>query len=402
MTTTQPHAAAARLRASFAPVWLQCHAAATERAGEPDIGNDMTAEGSLGHRAMEFLLQNKEPNPLALAAEFGVLSETAEALIHAGKLSSAFVLHRDWEQVFEVALNLELGEGLPPLTGHIDRLAVSPDGRAAHIDDYKFGWADYPDPADNYQMWCYAVLAAELDFLRDRLERVYVQIHYPRQHRRTKPAVFERADLKELREAIIQAARECLGPRPSYRTGPHCERCEARFRCQALNRALSRELIIVNGADAPAQRPASLLEMTPEQAGQAVAVAKQMEDFAAEILKQAKVRVDKTGPIFLPDGSRLERVETKKTQIDLSKPGALDVLIEACGAERVLEGVKLSKTHTESAVREAFLQSRGQSRFAPGQRDSVLGGVFDRLKQAGALVETPSRSYEIKKGKSSQ
>lgn len=386
---------AANVRASAANIWLRCPAAPAEQAGEPNVGNDATAEGSAGHKAMELLRNGEDPSPAALAVEFGVSERVAEELVDAARQANASVAHPDWEQILEGAFKLELGDDLPPITGHIDRLAISPDVRGLRIDDYKFGWAQYPAPEDNFQMWLYALQVAEA---YPDAERVTVQIRYPRQRTESEPHAFDRETLGAIRQPVIEGARRCYKPDPPYRTGPHCKWCAANLRCAANTRPLIADLVPANGADVPAVRePRSLMAMTPEEAGQALDLGKRMEAFAKAIVEQAKTRVDKLGAIPMPDGTRWGKTEGTESSVSLEAPGALDILIETCGVKNVLKGLSISKSKATNAARAGHLERTGKSRYGKGEPAQVNGALFSRLRKVGALIEKPKSKYETQK-----
>lgn len=213
------------IRASSMPLAIKCPASqilsdAPRLIADPDI----TALGSASHKAQEFRHQGK-PVPFDdLATAYGVDVGELKALYWA--------VARLWDCYFATidmggARYTEIELNHLDLTGHVDLLAVSGDGKTAYLFDYKFGWRDSDH---TQQLLTYAYLACK-NF--PQVERVYAAIIWAR-HGEVEGHWYTPEALELWHEQTHKRLAES-----GYNPGRHCGDCPRFLECPAAREQLA-------------------------------------------------------------------------------------------------------------------------------------------------------------------
>lgn len=122
-------------------------------------------------------------------------------------------------------------------TGTADVLGVL-DGGLGHnvavICDWKFGYSDQGEAADNLQLLAYAVAAAkELGCASAMAYLVQPRLDESRQ---VTAASYDADALERGRAYVVGIAQSAMNPAAEVRAGTHCQYCRAATRCPALRR----------------------------------------------------------------------------------------------------------------------------------------------------------------------
>lgn len=409
----------AYIRPSAASVWVKCSAAPREVASRTaqlsnpnafSAAGDPAREGQLGHRAIEILLSGGELTESVvrgLCLEFGVSPDEAQWLVNFGKRAikkmpfrsaDASMSPESWRYLLEEPVKAELLPDLPAITGtadylacrRVERISGEPDKYELGIIDWKFGRVEVPPPDRNFQIWCYAVMAAE-SFELGEVVKVTAQIRYPRLGINSRLVEFDAESLAVMRESLATALAKCYAPNPEYRTGSHCENCNAQSTCPAVNKALAmfgEKLEATGGMPVKPVR-----DMTQAEVGKVLGLKRLVTRWASVIEGQIKRYVDEHGPIKLGDGRVYDKKTTTRRAIDLSTPGAWDVLEPMCGSKALLENVKISQTAVKNAAAEKYLADHGKQKFGRGERMKLESELMRALTENEAITETETVRY---------
>jgi hypothetical protein len=301
---------------------LRCPASLVLGASAPPrAGSEATALGSFFHRAVGHALAREPFATETLAAEFGVEMERATILVATARKLARELPFENWQTYIELEMKLSFeapGGELLWMLGHLDRIAVAPDGSALHVDDYKSGYCDCAPPDENSQMWLYLIMAKRW---AEKLHRQGVlpqspsafsgQLHYPRLKSTSQLVKFAGEQLELIYQGVQAYALKALGPSPEYRMGPWCRFCPAKFRCVPNMAAFSEAVRQSQG------RNWVLGESNPiDWIAPAVDLARRMREAGEQLEESSRLAIESQGlnAIRLADGSLYRkhvRSETK-------------------------------------------------------------------------------------------
>lgn len=200
----------------------------------------------------------------------------------------------------------------------------------------------------------------------------------PRPYDRTELETIEAELLVDHRAWVEQARRHAAGEPLDLVTGAHCEHCPAKSACPAWV-APVRALVASPGTSL-AKGP-----LTREEAAALATVLPTARKALAAADAALRAYVAEHGPVLLPDG----RVYGPRVQAWSDKAFATratyQLLADEIGAEDADAAFSCTKGSIEEAIRLAH-EKRGIKRGL----GSTMGRIMAKLKEAGAITETPA------------
>lgn len=269
-------------RPSGSAVWLACPMGLTmqNRYGDRYPAGAAAEEGTAAHWVLEQLFDQRPidsmtaPNGVAITHD--MQNHAASALAYIDSLTGA----GGGKAHSEHKLTLKL-PNTPDIHGTADVIVLPPDGKTAHVIDYKYGYTHVP--ADSPQLKIYGV-AARQAFQR---ETVYLHVIQPRDYT-AKPIrthQFTPIEQNDFCAEVEMAMRLAASRQPVAVPGSHCNRCPGRGQCAAV-----RDWSMVEGhagsdAQLTPEAVAFELHLARRQAELASARVKGLEDEAAHVLR---------------------------------------------------------------------------------------------------------------------
>lgn len=278
---------------------------------------------------------------------------------------------------------------------------VCPPGSTLWLCDWKTGDDSNVSRADrNRQILCAAVLAAKWtgaervmpalcfvepdsmsegrwDMRRQRGAWPGAPLR-PRPYDREELAVIEAELLADHRAWVEQARRADAGEALDLVTGAHCEHCPAKGACPAWVAPV--RALVASPSQSLARGP-----LTREEAASLATVlptARKALD-AADVALRAYVA--EHGPVALPDGRFYGPQVQPWTDKTFATRATYQVLADEIGAEEADVAFSCTKGSIEEAIRVAH-EKRGIKR----ELGSTMGRIMVKLREAGAITETPA------------
>lgn len=280
------------LRASKAGVWVKCSASRRMSEGCADIGDTTVREEgtafawaalmtSLGHMVDT---NTVAPNGVVLTDEMlDAVDEYWDGI-------------KQWPGVPEFELKVHAGSINPMCGGALDVAAFSPSTMILDVGDAKFGRRKV-DVFENYQLLTYVSgMLDRIGVLDDRLITVRMWIYQPRAPGRNgawSKWEVNAADLRAYFNFMKSRAADALDPNAKVTTGPHCNHCNGRVKCEQFRQVAANVLditgeAIANDLDAHAT-DAELVRL----------------DRAVEILEARKTAMSARAEMFARSGVQL-------------------------------------------------------------------------------------------------
>jgi len=370
------------LRASFAPVALECAAATVAPEVEFASGGPEADLGSAVHEVLAGAVRSGGPLPDvgAASAKWGADPEEVYRMARWGWAQWAGTpdlpgLSR-WfpHPVVEEGLRWAHPSGIL-LTGHPDVAAV--DGDEVRVADWKFGFLDL-DAAD--QMRVYALLALHEHPGAARARTVVLRF-------REGAADWRTFGREELGAWFVRAACR-LAQRHLYRAGAWCARCPRKWECPA-KAAKVRQTFAELGVG-----PAAFLARLPSEpaprarvladAYERAKVARQTLDALADLLR---AEVAAAGGA-LADGRGRELRLTLQERRTLDARAALPVLLGHLSHEELYPALTVGKGKVEEAL---------MANEPHGAKGAKVRAVNRELEAAGAFRLQVVEKLELKR-----
>lgn len=228
------------IRASSLPTVSKCPGAALSSITSIDEPNVTGETGTAVHKCLERLVSHGAVNWRMLDSIF--LSsglDQAEVRMLFDKASRMWrTLASDFgSAVTEIATEYQSKDGKVRITGHIDLLSVS--GESCRILDWKTGRKD-----GDYRQQMLAYLSMALLSLPNLLDG-YATIAWIRDEDVEQYHMV----LAEAEEWLEARAAEISGWDGTYHPGEHCQRCNKRYGCHAVNTIIRAHVAWIAGAD---------------------------------------------------------------------------------------------------------------------------------------------------------
>ena len=267
-------------RPSGSAVWLACPMGLTMQNlyGNRYPAGAAAEEGTAAHWVLEETLRNAEslgvtaPNGVAVSDD--MVNHALQAEKYAQGLADA------GEVLSERRLVMKL-PNTPDTVGTADIIVLPPDGKTAHVIDYKYGYTHVP--ADSPQLKIYGI-AARQTFQR---ESVHLHVIQPRDYT-AKPIRthhFTPIEQNDFCAQVTMALRLAASPKPVAIPGSHCNRCPGRGQCAAVREWSMVEEHVGSDAQLSPEAVAAELHLARRQAELAAARVKGLEDEAAHVLR---------------------------------------------------------------------------------------------------------------------
>lgn len=343
------------IRASSMPLAIKCPASqilsdAPRLIADPDI----TALGSASHKAQEFRHQGK-PVPFDdLATAYGVDVGELKALYWA--------VARLWDCYFATidmggARYTEIELNHLDLTGHVDLLAVSGDGKTAYLFDYKFGWRDSDH---TQQLLTYAYLAWK-NF--PQVERVYAAIIWAR-HGEVEGHWYTPEALELWHEQTHKRLAES-----GYNPGRHCGDCPRFLECPAAKAQLFQagEVLIESAQQTELTEVDKFFTILDAQ--------KMLSDYCDKVYSMLRAQLAAVGGKIESDDREVFFLEQSRREIDAKV--ALPVIREKFGSDTADQCCSVSKKSIEEVVRASV---------GRGQKGKAAAAFMAELEERGAVT----------------
>lgn len=336
-------------------------------AGGPDA-----LLGRARHEALSYIPQGIDPPVLELAAKHGVEVDELSIAVAMGR--------RAWDEIGEYFPSPDVERKLESQvcigTADVIQEVIDCDAglQALRIEDWKTGYGTDLHP---YQLKGYAHCAVEeFGWPGNGVVTVF---EVWTSHRQIETTNLDRDDLEAFAANLGQII-ECASSDPDrleYRAGSHCRWCPHRYSCE-VNAAWMREsttaLVAVDHG-----RP-----VTRQILGELYLKAQEVERAIRKFWAVVDVALE-DGPLILPDGRRVERVETEREKI--SAAIAIDTLRDQMTPGEIVEIMgDLPKTR---------LDAWAKAHAGRGKKAALMREIYGALREADAIRSEPYRQRKI-------
>lgn len=266
-----------------------------------------------------------------------------------------------WAMAVEDAYAHDFGDFI--LSGHIDVMAISPDGTEAAINDWKLGYLGQAPADESWQLLGYIVL---VKLAYPSVTKITARLTPPRAFVETEDRIsevtVEGAMLDTLADFLAGKVREALADSWTLSTGPRqCRWCPAKTICPAI-RELAKNMKLKLTPEFLAELPTA----APEEVAALVADAKVIEGAANEAASQLKDMLNRVKSITMKDGTTVT-LHSRNGQYSVRDPhGVYATLTGTFTPEEVAEMIKPRC----AAIREALGKKLGLPMKSKKQRDS--------------------------------
>lgn len=367
-------------------------------AGGPDA-----VLGSARHEALSYIPQGAVPPVEEIAAKYGVDVDELKIAVRFGtdawreKLAVYFptpmVERRVESSVCRGTADLAQVTGFTDLARVTGLIVPGPNGvmtnrqvtgfvsaeaapQSIRVGDWKTGYGTDIHPC---QLKGYAhCLVEEFGFPTNGVVTIFEIWTSHRELRTTNLTELELIEWAGQLAMVVETAEEDPG-RLEYRAGSHCLWCPHRVGCETYERSLRDSVTALVAVDHG--KP-----VTRETLGR-LYLKGQLVDQAMRRFWSAVDLAIEDGPLMLPDGRRVEKVETQREKINAARAvAALDAQLNL--AEDELERLlgDLSKKR---------LGDWAKSVSEKGEKAGLMRKVFGILREADAIRDEPHRQKKI-------
>jgi hypothetical protein len=346
----------------------------------PEAGGPDANLGQARHECLRAIALCLDPETERVAARFGVEKDDLDIAVKFGRQA--------WEEkgIYFPLPNVmtERKAESSICRGTLDLGYVSiedPFGKplAVRVGDWKTGYGTEYHPA---QLKGYAhCLVEEFGFPTNGVVSIFEIWTSHRQIETTNLTELELTEFAGRLRQTIKTAEESPD-RLEYRAGSHCRWCPHRVGCETRQRWLidsTTALVAVDHGQA----------ITRDMLGRLYLKAQEVDRAMRRFWSAVDVALD-DGPLMLPDGRRVEKVETEREKISAARAvDAIDAQLDLDQDERERLLGDLSKKR---------LGEWAKSVSEKGEKAKLMRKVFGILREADAIRTVPHRQKKILEG----
>jgi hypothetical protein len=339
----------------------------SRRMRQKDDSNVFTGVGTIGHKWLELrLVMGEEIADAYLAKQKDAVPDDFSHVLHElwEWLGESGLLMKGAEYLTEQEIEFQAGKCL--ITGHVDLIQVLRS--LGVVIDWKFyndlSWL--PPIEDDLQMWAYALGAS---LLVPELENVVVH-RVACYHLISHKLELDRDTLDLARQALVEETDKIWDNRTTFTPGAQCLTCLMKRACPAY---AAKEAHLDTSEIAP-YKGGELA--SAEDVLNFMVAAQAVEARIEEGRKQARVWVDKHGPLEDPSTKKIWKGWSSKRDTILDAAAALGQLGKRVGSvDLALQAAKTTKSGMEKVLKTEKIKPKERTAF------------MDSLREAGLMVK---------------
>jgi len=326
--------------------------------------------GTAKHEALAYIPQGLAAPTEEIAAKHAVAQDDIDIAVRIGE--------RAWREVGVYMPDAEVERKVisSVCRGTADVASVlMRDGvcQSISLADWKTGWGDNEHPN---QLKGYALcLVEEFGFPRKGAVSVFEIWTSHQQIRTTNLTEDELLAFRETMLGIIDKAERSPGEL-EYRAGSHCLYCQHKAGCPTRQAWMRSAVTALVGVDKTS--------ITRDDIGAAYMRFVEVDRACRQFESLVKAALE-DGPIPLPDGRRVEYVESKREKIGAA--GAIKAL-----ADRLDDN---ERAELLGDISKSALDNWAKAHSAKGKKAALLREVMAEIKSAGAVRSVPHRQRKI-------